>query len=152
MGDETLDIYTGRAGQLTRGDTVAVMISKEQFQGKTAQPGDGWTTGPDHHPVGCFGGTGSNGLGRPFNLHKAETAGAERLNPRVMAEIGDVDPCFFGCCQDSCSFFDRYLSPVDCQCHSCHLISSPRKQWLCWRCRRRRLWRPWPARPAPRKR
>jgi hypothetical protein len=69
-----------------------------------------------HHllALGHVGGAGRQGPGRTgFHFHHADAAGADGLQSRVVAHIGDKDAVFFGNFQDGFAFFRLYGPAVD---------------------------------------
>ena len=85
----SLDIHSGRAGQLSGTYTVCVVIGEEQR--KRGPPGtrDPVAPGDDLHSVPDPGGAGGQQPGGVLDLHHAKKAGAEGRKPGVVAKRRD---------------------------------------------------------------
>ena len=72
---------------------VIGMIRQHQLHAEPAHTLDGFCVGVDHHPGFRRDGAGGNDAVASLDFHKTQITGAQRLQVRVVAQIGDVYPC-----------------------------------------------------------
>jgi hypothetical protein len=116
LGDEgniSLNVNTGRTGQLTGGNTVTIVLLEEEFEHELTSLLNFLRVGGYHHAFLDFSTAGGLEVWFAFHLNHAEATTFYGFKDFIVAKCGNVNVILPGDLQNGAPCFGLHYVPVD---------------------------------------